>query len=396
MKTVSLVVRANVGGKRVNLSPEQAKARGITGTFYIRWSEGSKEKWVAVGKDASAARVALIRKEREFRGLPTSSSEVTLQEAIDAFVLERIASQDDSAVRRWKWELNRFARISGKTYLRDVDRGDVFAYWNSFKTEGAMPRTIFNRVQSLLTFLKNRGVTGLIKPNEMPTFDEKDVDYYTENNPNELTDFFAACNDVERLAFMFFLYSGCREQEVMFACWKDIDFVNRTYTVRPKPDLGFRTKNGRVRLVPLPQVLMDALKTHALEVASRRLIFVNSEGGPEGHFLVKCKQISLRAGLNCGHCRNKQGKSCKEFAVCSNWSLHKFRRTWATMHLLNGMPVPLLQNYIGHSDMGTLNRYLARISAKSDLAKRMADNMAKMANVQGKVAADIMAETVKV
>jgi hypothetical protein len=66
------------------------------------------------------------------------------------------------------------------------------------------------------------------------------------------------------------------------------------------------------------------------------------------------------------------------------------------MHLLNGMPMPLLQNYIGHSDMETLNRYLARISAKSDLAKQLADNMAKMAMIQGTVAADVMAESVKV
>lgn len=396
MKRVGLVVRATVGSRRVNLSPEQAKAQGVSGIFYLRWTEGSREKWVAVGKDPSAARVALIRKEREFRGLPVTTSETTLQEAIDAFVMERMASQDDAAVRRWKWELSRFAKVSRRAYLRDVGREDVFAYWSSFKADGAKPRTIFNRVQSLLTFLKSRGVTGLLKPNEMPTFDEKDVDYYTENNPSELTDFFAACDHVERLAFMFFLYSGCREREVMFACWNDVDFVNRTYTVRPKADLGFRTKNGRVRLVPLPQVLIDALKDYALAVDPRRLIFVNSEGGPEGHFLVKCKQVALRAGLNCGHCVNRVGKSCARYPVCAQWSLHKFRRTWATLHLLNGMPVPLLQNYIGHSDMTTLNRYLARISAKSDLAKQLADNMARMTNVQAKVAADFMAEIVKV
>jgi len=57
MKTVSLVVRAVVDGKRVNLSPEQAKARNLSGTFYLRWSEGGQEKWVSVGKGASAARV---------------------------------------------------------------------------------------------------------------------------------------------------------------------------------------------------------------------------------------------------------------------------------------------------------------------------------------------------
>jgi hypothetical protein len=137
MKTVSLIVRAVVDGKRVNLSPQQAKAKGISGTFYMRWSEGNKEKWVSVGKDASAARVAVIRKEREFRGLSVITSETTLKEAIDAFILERTASQDASSVRRWEWELNRFATVTGKTYLRDIDRDDVFAYWNAFKADGA-------------------------------------------------------------------------------------------------------------------------------------------------------------------------------------------------------------------------------------------------------------------
>ena len=56
-------------------------------------------------------------------------------------------------------------------------------------------------------------------------------------------------------------------------------------------------------------------------------------------------------------------------------------------------PMPLLQNYIGHSDVQTLHRYLARISAKSDLAKQLADNMAK---IQGTVPANVMAEAVKV
>jgi integrase len=396
MKSVSIVVRAVVEGKRQNLSPEQAKAKGVSGTFYLRWHEGGKEKWQAVGKDSSTARVAAIRKEREFRGLAVTTSAVTLHEATEAFLLERMASQDANSVRRWRWELAKFAAVSGKTYLRDVSREDIFTYWNAFKAEGAAPRTIYNRVQSLLTFLKNRGITGLLKSEEMPQYAEKDVDYYGENNPDELKKFFAACDAEEHLAFMFFLYSGCREREVMFACWQDIDFVSRTFTVRPKPDLGFRTKNGKVRLVPLPQILVDGLKTYVLTIPARRLIFVNSQGGAEGHFLYKCKEVALRAGLNCGHCVNKKGLSCAKHPVCANWSLHKFRRTWATMHLLSGMPITLLQQYIGHSDLETLNRYLARISAKSDLAKQLADNMARMTQIQGSVAADAMADAVRV
>jgi hypothetical protein len=44
MKSVSLVACAVVDGKRVNLSSEQAKARGLAETFYMRWSEGGREK----------------------------------------------------------------------------------------------------------------------------------------------------------------------------------------------------------------------------------------------------------------------------------------------------------------------------------------------------------------
>ncbi len=46
--------------------------------------------------------------------MAVTSSETTLQEAIDAFLLERKASEDPSAIRRWQWELNRFATVTEK------------------------------------------------------------------------------------------------------------------------------------------------------------------------------------------------------------------------------------------------------------------------------------------
>lgn len=389
--SASLIVRCTIEGKRKNLSPEEAKRRGEKGVFYMRTWEGGREKWKSLGTDPSLARVAVIRQKQ---GSVVKGSQ-TVREAIDAFILERQASQDANSVRRWKWELNKFEALCGKTFLKDIDRADVYLYWNAFKQEGAAPRTIYNRVQALLTFLKSRKIVGLL--DTMPSFEEKPVDYYTEKNPIELDVFFEHCTAEEKIQFMFFLYSGCREREVMHACWNDIDFRHRTYTVCPKPELGFRTKNGGVRLVPLSGTLMAALESYRSTLtAPRRLVFVNKAGKPEGHFLYACKQVALRAGLNCGYCVNKQGLSCKTHPVCKEWSLHKFRRTWATMHLLAGTPITLIQYYIGHSDLETLNRYLAHISAKTDLAKKMADNAAKMMNTQGGVAADLAAELVKV
>ena len=90
----------------------------------------------------------------------------------------------------------------------------------------------------------------------------------------------------------------------MFATWRDIDFEGHTYSVEAK-QLGphkFSTKNNKPRIVPISNVLVEALRTYKLINSDRQLIFVNKDGGPEGHFLYKLKQIASRAQLNCGHC----------------------------------------------------------------------------------------------
>ncbi len=69
--------------------------------------------------------------------------------------------------------------------------------------------------------------------------------------------FFAACDSETRLRYLFFLDTGCREREVMFACQDDFNFESEdsefasTYEIRPKDHLGFKTKKGKTRIVPL-------------------------------------------------------------------------------------------------------------------------------------------------
>jgi integrase/recombinase XerD len=193
----------------------------------------------------------------------------------------------------------------------------------------------------------------------------------------ELKKFFAACDSETRLRYLFFLDTGCREREVIFACQDDFNFESEdsefasTYEVRSKPDLGFKTKKGKTRVVPLTPRLAKALRMWFAMIGGRRLVFVNRDGRPEGHFLYKLKNIALKDGLNCGHC--KTGKKdefgniipgtelyCKTSPVCKNWTLHKLRRTWATMLLAQpGVNIYEVQERIGHSDLEMLKRYNA-------------------------------------
>jgi integrase len=116
--------------------------------------------------------------------------------------------------------------------------------------------------------------------------------------------------------------------------------------------------------MPIPDVLVDALKTYKILYPARPTIFVSSVGKPEGHFLGKLKDIVKRANLG--------GK----------WNFHKFRRTFATMHLENGTPIQDLQSWIGHADLLTLRRYLANLDVKSHRARTMANNLAESVEAQ--------------
>ena len=65
----------------------------VSGTFYVRTWEGAKEKWKAIGTDPSQARMAVVRKEREFNGGGRITGSKTLREAIDVFLAEHSVQQ---------------------------------------------------------------------------------------------------------------------------------------------------------------------------------------------------------------------------------------------------------------------------------------------------------------
>jgi integrase/recombinase XerD len=419
-RVVSIYVRYNENGKRcfvpaiyvgkARLKPQPG------GVFYIRWYEGSKPIAKKVGYDDPGlsatdpmdALKAQMRQETILAGekrpieRPSPSSGITVAAAIEAFLAERSTQTDERGVARWRWELELFATISGKTYLRDINRAECFDYMKWYQQRKKAPRTVYNRLVSLGVFLKaaKHAVDFIFSQRkdggEIPDYAEKTVDRYVAL---ELKKFFAACDSETRLRYLFFLDTGCREREVMFACQDDFNFESEdsefasTYEVRPKPDLGFKTKKGKTRVVPLTPRLAKALQMWFAMIGGRRLVFVNRDGRPEGHFLYKLKNIALKAGLNCGHC--KTGKKdefgniipgtelyCKTSPVCKNWTVHKMRRTWATMLLEQPeMNIYEVQERIGHSDLEMLKRYNAVAQARSARSRKQMTTFAESVEV---------------
>jgi integrase len=113
-------------------------------------------------------------------------------------------------------------------------------------------------------------------------------------NSEELAKLFAVMAAEEYLRYLFFLRTGCREQKVQYATWRDIDLKDLRCTVsgEGKSDVSFLRKNHEERSVPLTTELGALLAEHKKHAASDRWVFTNADGKPDGHVLRKFKIIA--------------------------------------------------------------------------------------------------------
>jgi integrase/recombinase XerD len=182
-----------------------------------------------------------------------------------------------------------------------------------------------------------------------------------------------AAGEKLRIVFGFFLATGCREMEVAYMTWSDVDLDQKIVRITAKPHWGWRPKDCEERCVPIPGCVADSLKHLRQNAGTSSLLFANQLGQPEGHFLGKLKALAVRAGLNCEHCVNKRGHSCKGKPICSRWTLHKFRRTFASWHHDSGISARTLQAFLGHSSLETTLPYLRVADLRSERIRLQID-----------------------
>ena len=227
-------------------------------------------------------------------------------------------------------------------------------------------KTIDTRLNIVFFLLKKNAITARIPRDEMPVVEEEVAVPYSEEDLKKL---FARMDDEETIRYKFFLGTGCRDKEVTFAAWNDIDFDKKTYHIRRKEDVQFTPKSHESRSVPLPDSLVNLLKVRRKKALHERWIFVNQEGRPDNHFLRKLKRIALHAGLNCGQCktsitvgRHEKKRlvqvSCKDQPVCQHIYLHRLRKTCATRWHEAGVPIRTIQAWLGHKNLETSMIYL--------------------------------------
>jgi integrase/recombinase XerD len=361
----------------VGRRPESAKR----GPYFIRIRNAAgKYQWVKHETEAAAkeaAKLAPVAQKAQELGL-------TVDEATNTANANRTSIK--TAIENYLHE-HRFGRPrSIKVYenvfdqlltnlpggIRFVDQLATARQLNDYveflRRQGYSNKTIAIRMGFIFSLLKANGVDRSSKLVKLPKVQRTRTKAY---NPNELSQLFAAMTPEEYLRYLFFVRTGCREQEVQYATWKDLDLKGLRFTVSGdgKSDVAFLPKNHEERQVPLTTELGSLLADHKKHAVSDRWVFTNEDGKPDGHFLRKFKSIAQRAGLNCGQCKRKirEGRydnrrevevTCEKRPVCAEHYLHRLRKTAATNWLRSGFDLMKIRSWLGHKSLEVTQIYL--------------------------------------
>ena len=318
------------------------------GAYYLEWREGAKRVRLSVGKDPADASARRQRKEAELNAVNNGVSVVrdgqnghrSVAAAVAEFLDETKLTKKPKTLAAYSTALAYFVESCHKLNLEEIERKDLLKFSAFLRDEKEQaPRSVYNKFENVMTFLKANGIRGLVGKNDWPRYTEEEPEVYEQQ---ELDKLFAACDAEERLWYEFFLMTGEREQEVMYTYWSDVNFAASTVRVSHKPDRGWTPNAYKEREIPIPSKLARSLKARKGKSAKDcSLVFPTAGCRPKLDFLDCLKTVAERAKLD-----------------PDGFWLHKFRATFATRCLWAGVDLRSVQEWLGHSDMESTMRYL--------------------------------------
>ncbi len=162
-------------------------------------------------------------------------------------------------------------------------------------------------------------------------------------------------------------YTGMRRAQVCGLQWRDIDFMEKTITLRKET-----SKNGKEWSVPLDPRLSQTLLAH------KRLVFMQGQGTPPHAQVFKIQLFNRKyAGdrLTPGQISTKMIRLRKKSGanLCTHRIRHLFGTTLANRHTdSTGAPVMLrtLQEQMGHENISTTTGYIhVKLDSQFEMVK---------------------------
>lgn len=257
---------------------------------------------------------------------------------------------------------------SKKIKLIDLRPRDIQDFINYLYKQRLKGSTIAHYTSNMNTALKEAVIAEIIPSNPMDRIEsvKKEVyipEFYTDNELLDLIEVIKA-QDLELPLTLGIIY-GLRREEILGLTWNAIDFNNKSITIRKTVGRGkydgvtqFLIKDipknkSSYRTLPMFDFIADLLKKYKEKYKQNEKIFGST-------YITDCKDFI---------CLMDNGELVKPDYVDRTFSrilkengfrhirLHDLRHSCATLLLRNGVPLPEIQKWLGHSNIVTTQRY---------------------------------------
>ena len=258
--------------------------------------------------------------------------------------------------------------------VREIKKADITDFWKYLQEKGGnkklSPKTINNILRlfkSFLSFLQSEEVISHVPHFPVVKVQKKEPEVFDEEEQIFFLDFVRE-HFPEHYPILFFMCrQAVRPGEACALLWEDIDlrkgfvWIRRTFSARKLKD---NTKGGRHRLIPLAPEVRVFLENYIGEATPfpKNFVFVQPNGSHYKDFTLnriwnRIKELFLK--------KYNQGELKGALAYSIFVKLQKGMRLYdATRHsritqfVAGGKPLPLVQEFAGHSDPRITERYV--------------------------------------
>lgn len=150
----------------------------------------------------------------------------------------------------------------------------------------------------------------------------------------------ATSNELLKSIFLFAFFTGLRVSELVNLRVSSINLSEKI--IHLKNENGYKTKSKKERIIPVSPAIVSVLKKLIENKSSNDFLFCKIPG------------IKLRED----YCSKGFKKSVRAAGVNPDYSFHGLRRGFGSTLAGNGVPLHLISNLLGHTEIKTTQIYL--------------------------------------
>lgn len=259
-----------------------------------------------------------------------------------------------------------------KIKVKEVTGDEINRYYATLRADGLKGTTAQRHHALLHLAFKSAVKRRIIPTNPVDQADRpKSVQFigsfYNGEEIKKLID--CTENDPLHMVIILAAYYGLRRSEVAGLKWSAIDLVNGTISIKHKI---LQTKNGIQGY--------DVMKTKSSYRTLPLIPFIREELEKE-----RAKQAEMKRVMGRSYCKKYEeyicvdamGEIIKPNYITDHFKIilkqnglreirfHDLRHSCASLQLANGIPMKLIQEWLGHSDMGTTANIYSHVDSES-------------------------------